>query len=213
MKIAIPRRENIHKTGEDDPLPYYFSNIFKHVYLKRLRMVLSLLKGKKYNRMLDAGVGSGIFLLDLAKKCSCLLGMDIHSNMNLVNDMLSKERVNASLARADICAMPYQDNSIDCLVCLSVAEFIEDIDLAVSEMYRIVKNGGDVIIGAPVSNVVTDWLYVIAGHRNQKEKHRSSHIDIISSLKQKFYINSIITYPYNLPLNCSLFFCVKCIRK
>lgn len=213
MKIIIPKRENINITGEDDPLEYYYSHIFRYAYLKRMKMVLSLLGERKFHSMLDAGAGSGIFLLSLSKKCDCLFGMDMHSRMGMVKDMLVREGVNAHLSRADLCAMPYKDNSVDCLICLSVIEFIENIDLAVREMHRIVKTDGEVIVGVPVLNMLTDWLYVIAGHRDQKIKHKSSHSDIIHSLRREFYVDNIITFPYNFPFNYSLFFCVKCIRK
>lgn len=213
QKIIIPKRGNINITGEDDPLEYYYSHIFRYVYLKRMRMVLSLVGEKKFHYMLDTGAGSGIFLLSLSKKCDCLFGMDMHSRMEMVKNMLVSEEVNARLSRADLCAMPYKNNSIDCLICLSVMEFIENIDLAVREMRRIVKSDGEVIVGAPVFNMLTDWLYVIIGHRDQKIKHKSSHLNILRSLKREFCVDDIITFPRNFPLNCSLFFCVKCTRK
>lgn len=46
--------------------------------------------------------------------------------------------------------LPYQDNFFDVLVAEQILEHLHDPDYAVSEMYRVTKPGGLLIIGVPV---------------------------------------------------------------
>lgn len=49
----------------------------------------------------------------------------------------------------DIHALPFADNSIDSIVCLSVLEHIEDPMLACREMYRVLKPQGALFLYVP----------------------------------------------------------------
>jgi len=212
MKLYIPDRKNINVTSPDDPLPYYYSNVYGYAYRKRLKMALSLLGEDKFQRLLEIGTGSGIFLPELSKRCGSLVGFDIHGKINLVMDMLKRESKKAHLCRADISGIPFIEDSFDCIVCLSVLEFIEKLNFAVEEIYRVAEKGGTVIIGAPVLNAITDQLYYLCGNKDHKARHASSHIDIIRSFKSRFCVDSIITFPRLVPLRYSLFFVMKCSK-
>ncbi len=212
MKLYIPDRKNINATSKDDPLLYYYSNLFRYAYRERLRMVLSLLEKDRFQRLLEIGTGSGIFLPALSEKCNSLIGFDIHDKINFVMDMLKRESKKAHLCQADINSIPFRDSSFDCVVCLSVLEFIKDLSFAVEETYRVTEKGGIVLVGAPVLNAVTDQLYYICGNKDHKALHKSSHIDIIESFKSRFCMDSILTFPKSVPLKYSLFFVMKCSK-
>lgn len=49
----------------------------------------------------------------------------------------------------DIHALPLPNQSVDAIICVSVLEHIEDPQLAVKEMYRVLKPGGFCYIYAP----------------------------------------------------------------
>lgn len=213
MKLYIPDIKNINATSEDDPLLYYYSNaLFRYAYRERLKMVLSLMGGSRFRRLLEIGIGSGIFLPALSEKCDSLTGFDIHDKINFVMDMLERESKKAHLCRADIVNIPFGSNSFDCVVCLSVLEFIKDIGSAAEEIYRVTEKGGTVLVGAPVLNAMTDWLYYICGNKDHNTRHKSGHIDIIDSFRSRFHIESILTFPRLVPLKHSLFFVMKCCK-
>ncbi len=52
--------------------------------------------------------------------------------------------LNSPLAdvQADICALPFQDNVFDVILCNHVLEHIPDDHQAMSELYRVMKSGG-----------------------------------------------------------------------
>ena len=51
--------------------------------------------------------------------------------------------------KADICNMPFEDNSYDVIFCNHVLEHIEDDKKAMSELYRVLKSGGYGIFQIP----------------------------------------------------------------
>ena len=52
--------------------------------------------------------------------------------------------LNSPLAdvKADICQLPFEDNSFDLILCNHVLEHIQDDTLAMKELYRVMKDGG-----------------------------------------------------------------------
>tara|TARA_R110001583_G_scaffold39086_2_gene125625 strand:- start:960 stop:1721 length:762 start_codon:yes stop_codon:yes gene_type:complete len=51
--------------------------------------------------------------------------------------------------KADICKLPFEDNSFDIVFCNHVLEHIEDDKKAMSELYRVLKSGGMGIFQIP----------------------------------------------------------------
>lgn len=49
----------------------------------------------------------------------------------------------------DIHSMPFEDESIDAIVCVSVLEHVEDPITASKEIYRVLKQGGACLVYAP----------------------------------------------------------------
>ena len=53
--------------------------------------------------------------------------------------------------KADICDLPFEDNSFDVIFCNHVLEHIPDDAKAMSELYRVMKPGGWGILQVPIS--------------------------------------------------------------
>jgi SAM-dependent methyltransferase len=49
----------------------------------------------------------------------------------------------------DIHSMPFEDGSVDGIICLSVLEHVENPFKACSEMYRVLKKGGQALVFVP----------------------------------------------------------------
>ena len=52
--------------------------------------------------------------------------------------------------KADICALPFKDNSYDLILCNHVLEHIPNDRKAMSELYRVLKKGGTLIAQVPL---------------------------------------------------------------
>lgn len=70
---------------------------------------------------------------------------------NLSNLDYTTTDLNSPLAdvKADICALPFEDNSFDFVLCNHVLEHIPDDTKAMEELYRILRPGGTAILQIP----------------------------------------------------------------
>lgn len=102
--------------------------------------VLSLLPDLRSLTALDAGCGSGRYLKALQDRGAVAMGVD------LSDAMLSRARlVGARIVRGDLCALPFEDRSLDLVVCGLALGDVESLDVALAEMSRVLRPGGSVI--------------------------------------------------------------------
>ncbi len=60
-----------------------------------------------------------------------------------------------NVLNADITDLPFDDNSFDFLLCSHVLEHIKQDRRAISELFRVLKPGGDGIVQVPIDNSLT----------------------------------------------------------
>ncbi len=204
MKMRLPKKENVWVTGKTDPIHRHYHPVISYFMNKRLTGALRLLGAEHCHRLLDIGYGGGVFLPELSTRCDELYGVDIHKNVDMVQRMLSKEHVKADLMYADATSLPFRDGYFDRVTCISVLEFVKDLDKAFSEMARVLKDGGDAVIGFPVVSVLTDIAFLMIGI-NSRKAHPVDQDDIIASAEKYFDIDEIKTFPLNVPLKVALF--------
>ena len=101
---------------------------------------------KKCNRLLDVGCGDGVLSFFLKGKVLRIYGIDksegdlkIAKKRGVFTKKIDLEREN----------LPYQDSFFDFVTCLDVIEHIKDPHGLVKEIYRVLKNGGRLIISTP----------------------------------------------------------------
>lgn len=214
MKIRVPHRENINQPSDADPIKSYYFWGTRGFFLHRLRMSLAMLGHKKYHKMLDIGFGSGIFIPELSRRCNHLYGIDVHNNTDMVEDMLRKEGLKATLSKASATEIPYPSDYFDCVVCVSVLEHIRDIKNAVREIRRVVKEDGTIVLGFPVDNKLTYLAlkisYLWLPNASLANEHVCSHIDILKEVRSQLKIEKACRFPSFVPINYSLFFTCKC---
>ncbi|MDD3876157.1 MAG: class I SAM-dependent methyltransferase [Bacteroidales bacterium] len=115
-----------------------YENWFKENYslfqseLLALKQVIPVEK-----KGLEIGVGSGIF----AEKLDIKFGIDISENML---NYARKRQINVVQGFAE--SLPYPDSSFDYAVFITSICFINNPSKALDEAYRVIKNGGDLII-------------------------------------------------------------------
>lgn len=204
MQIKLPKRENISPTHRDDPLKYYYMFGIRYFYLKRFKLAINLMNNSRYDRLIDIGFGSGIFLKELSWHCQELYGIDIHSNIDKVEAMLSKENIEATLKQGSIFEIPFEDSYFDCVVCMSVLEHLINLDKAIYEILRVAKSNADIILGFPIRNTITNSFFKMVGYE-PKEIHPSSDIDIISAITDHFRFKEMVNFPGYVPKNFSIY--------
>lgn len=206
--IKIDPNQEIYLTNR------YYKPIQRIPYLKRLKIVLNLMGNKKYDNFLEIGFGSGIFLPELSDRSSKLTATDIHQYIDNVKNVIKSKNIKANLINADVRQMPFKDNSFDGIICLSVLEFVLDINKAIKEIKRVAKPNSKIIIGIPVINFITDICYDIIKRKKYSDvSHKSDHKKIIKHLRNNLQIKKIRTYPRFTPINLSLFTVIEATKK
>ena len=104
------------------------------------RTMLSLLPDLAALTVLDAGCGTGRYLRELEALGARAIGIDLSSAM------LARARaITSRIARADICALPFDSMSVDAIVCGLALGDVAHLELALAEMARVVRPGGCVV--------------------------------------------------------------------
>lgn len=65
-------------------------------------------------------------------------------------DYTSFDLARRAMEQGDITAMRFEDNSVDYFICFHVLEHIPDVDKALSEIRRILRPGGAVVLQVPI---------------------------------------------------------------
>src|SRR5690606_32215272 len=84
------------KTGPVDHADWNYSALFGPVQRLRFRLIRKLLQGRRFERLLEIGYGSGIFMPELARYAEHLYGIDPHEMAAEVAAVLAEHGVQAS---------------------------------------------------------------------------------------------------------------------
>lgn len=99
-------------------------------------------------KVLDVGCGPGHFVLFCAEKGADITGADFSSGMlNLANMRLQENGLSACLMRANIShGLPFREKMFDKVICESVLNHLDDPLQLLQEMWRVLKDGGEMIL-------------------------------------------------------------------
>jgi arsenite methyltransferase len=118
--------------------------------------------------VLDLGCGPGFLCTDMGKAVGCsgsVLGIDVS------RDLIERCNQRNGLAWisyevGDATKIERPDALFDVVVCTQVAEYVPDVDAALSEAFRTLKPGGRSIL------VATDWDVVLWHSEHPTRMHR-----------------------------------------
>jgi len=159
-----PLRNSISSAEYDERA--YDSRLLPQRYWQRRKrdIIIELADGSQ--RSLDVGCGSSRILDGLPNP----VGLDIS-----VNKLRHVRKRGKPLVHASIDALPFQDGSFDCVVCSEVIEHLPADYQPFSEMSRVLRRGGRLIIGTPDyakrSWQIIEWLYKIFVPTGYADEH------------------------------------------
>lgn len=111
---------------------YKWSSVTGNLNPERLSHLATFLCGKQ---ILDAGCGGGAFAHFLAQKGYDVIGIDNHSEFL----QMARQRHNdGRYVQADICNLPFANQSFDCVYCFDVLEHVDDV-MALRELARVTR--------------------------------------------------------------------------
>ncbi|MFI9815589.1 class I SAM-dependent methyltransferase [Saccharothrix variisporea] len=155
-RLTLLPKSGLTPTSEVDHPRWNYLPVLRAVQRRRFRIIVDLLGGTRFGRLLEIGYGSGVFLPELARHCAELHGVDPHPMRRQVEATLARHGVPATLATASVEALPYDTASFDCMVSVSTLEYVPDIEAACREMRRVLRPGGTLVVCTPGTGSLWD---------------------------------------------------------
>lgn len=110
------------------------------------------ISGKK---ILDIGCGNGAYTIELAKKATCVIGMDVEPNRlidyheRLKPLRAQKEILNNYVIHASGEHLPFKDGYFDIVTMIEVFEHVNDEGNVLKECNRVLKDNGTLVFYVP----------------------------------------------------------------
>lgn len=133
----------------------YYEERIKYISKKHIiKFVKFLLRNKNTIKWLDIGCGLGLVIKEAVEEGIDCYGIDISEYA--VNNAILKDRV----ILGSITNIPFGDNTFDVVSAFDVIEHVhpKDTEKAISEMRRILKNGGFLLLTTPNPCFIGDWI-------------------------------------------------------
>lgn len=117
----------------------------------RSRTVLDLLSANRGEKILDIGCGNARDIVHILEKGAQVIGVDISEGMVFeAQQELAKLGFGDVLLKVgDATRLDFSDGEFDKVLCSEVIEHIPEADKALSEMWRVLKPGGLLVLSTP----------------------------------------------------------------
>lgn len=96
--------------------------------------------------VLECACGTGMFSVEVAKKCSQLTATDLGEKMLEQAKKKCKGLDNVRFELANITALPYADSRFDCVIAANVIHLLNRPEKALDELRRVCRRDGKIII-------------------------------------------------------------------
>ena len=121
------------------------------VYRRRNDEILASIRGP-VGRALDLGCGAGDVSLLLAGRCKTVVALDVaDANVELTQrNLLESGAQGTHVLRSEAERLPFADEAFDLVVLADVIEHIPDAGRALSEVRRVLRDGGRLVCVTPL---------------------------------------------------------------
>jgi len=180
----------------DTPLYHTGGWLMRWIQWGKLRALWKL-RGDFTGTCLDFGCGNGVMLPTLAEHFDQVVGFDLHTEAACALKVdLELDNVEIRRAPQDylLPCLPFWDNHFDTVWASSAFEHIEHLYIHLTELYRVLKPGGQLLCLSPSE----DWLYQLGRKLCKLQKpadHYHTGKEIHEALQQYFTCEVKKTWP------------------
>lgn len=117
--------------------------------VRRRNTVLDALGAAPGERIIDVGCGPGFYVTEIADSVGAagrVTGVDRSVHMIAAAGRRIGDRRHVTLIEGEATSLPVEDGSHDAAISVQVFEYMEDVGAALSEMYRILRPGGRLVL-------------------------------------------------------------------
>lgn len=130
-------------------------------------LAFKLFNPKKGMKILDIGCGTGNFSMKLAEKGCKVIGIDISDEMlSRAREKAEKLGLDIEFYNMDVYNLDFEDQTFDAAFSMAAFEFIKKPEMALNEIFRVVKSGSEVMIGT--INKDSEWGQLYLSEEVQK---------------------------------------------
>lgn len=167
---------------------WFQTPIGRLVFKYENHIVLECLKPGPGEKILDAGCGTGLFTLDFLAAGAQVTGLELSLPM-LAAACRKTGGFPFLPVQGDMIGLPFADSSFDKAISVTALEFVEDAGAAVSELFRVVRPGGTVVVAT--LNSLSPW----AERRKAKTRRGAKHILETAFFRSPQEIAALAPYP------------------
>tara|TARA_Y100000310_G_scaffold337898_1_gene426147 strand:+ start:2000 stop:2713 length:714 start_codon:yes stop_codon:yes gene_type:complete len=122
---------------------------------KKLRTTYRLSNLNKEDKVLEIGCADGCYTFEFAKKGCNITGLDLSEEIIKTANRYNKSR-SIKFKVGDVEKLPFDDESFDKIISFSALRYLPSLDKAFSEIHRVTRKGGVIIIDFP--NMLNPWF-------------------------------------------------------
>ncbi|AZR73334.1 ubiquinone biosynthesis methyltransferase UbiE [Anoxybacter fermentans] len=112
------------------------------------KLAFDFFQPTKGMKILDVGCGTGNFSIKLAKKGCKVIGVDISDAMlEIARKKAKSNNLNITFYNMNVYDLDFDDETFDAIFSMAAFEFIKEPEKAFKEMMRVLKPGGQLLIG------------------------------------------------------------------
>lgn len=206
LTFRLPPPGSLVTANQDDPLEHYYRPFVGKIYRDRIQIGFDLLPERKFSKILDFGYGSGLLFPSLQEMGEELHGVDLLSDPAAVQSSLKKLHLNVQLSNKNILSKEYPDEFFDLVTSFSVFEHISDPTTILTELKRIVKKNGYLLVGMPRVDAWMELLFHGIGFHSIKSRHVQSFRQFQAKVEPIFHLVAQKHLCYGLPKTLSLYY-------
>ncbi len=163
---------------------WYETKLGKFVDKVETECALNLFSAKNKIRILDVGCGTGNFSIKLAELGCKVIGIDPSEKMiKLAKEKAENAGLDIEFFKMDVYNIDFEDEFFDGVFSMAAFEFIDEPGMAIEEIFRVTKKGGNILIGTINKNSKWGELYLTEDFQNNTV-FKYAHFKTIEDLKK-----------------------------
>lgn len=208
-ELSLEMLNGLPKNGPTDPIEFYRRPIVGKLFRERINRGLGLLGTRRFPRALEVGYGAGALQVALAPAVDELHGIDLDADPKPVRELLAGRGLSSELVQGSVLELPYPDASFDLVFCFSVIEHLREYGKALSEMRRVLRPAGLLLLGMPSVNKLMEAGFFAIGFKGIDDHHVTTPAEVrarFSAAGFRELSNHHLDLPARPPLGLRLYY-------